>query len=159
MDQYTYINILNDTLKKKIALLEQLIDITLLQEKCITVTPPDMEQFEQTFSNKDTLIDRLNKLDDGFEYIYDHVKEELSTNLLQHKDEVLQLQELIRWVTDMSTKLQTIEIRNKNKIEIYFAGQKKEIKEFKHSSKSVSNYYKSMSNGVRGESFFLDKKN
>jgi predicted nuclease with TOPRIM domain len=145
-------------LVKKNAILDQLHEITLLQEKYIAMTSPDMEQFEQTIPEKDVLIDRLNQIDAGFERIYDHVRDELNTNRAFHKDEILGLQDLIRQVTEKSTALQAVELRNKNRIEVLFANRKKEIKNLKLSSKTVSNYYKNMSGQNRGESYFLDKK-
>ncbi|MDF2524743.1 MAG: hypothetical protein K0R31_2384 [Clostridiales bacterium] len=154
----TYIHILTDTLVKKNAILDQLIQITLLQENYITLTPPDLEKFELTIPEKDVLIDRLNQLDIGFERIYERVRDELSNNRLYHKDEILGLQELIRQITEKSTRMQAAEMRNKNKIEIVFANRKKDIKNFKMSSKTVSNYYRNMSGQYPGESYFLDKK-
>jgi hypothetical protein len=145
-------------LVKKNAILDQLIQITLLQENYITLTPPDLEKFELTIPEKDVLIDRLNQLDIGFERIYERVRDELSNNRLYHKDEILGLQELIRQITEKSTRMQAAEMRNKNKIEIVFANRKKDIKNFKMSSKTVSNYYRNMSGQYPGESYFLDKK-
>lgn len=158
MDNNTYVYILIDTLLKKNSLLDNLIQTTLFQKECITEETPDMDQFEQTLSEKEMLIDQLNQLDDGFEAIYDHVKDEISNNKLKHKDDILKLQELIRQVTEKSTKLQTLELQNKGIIEFYFSNKKKEIKNFKRSSQTASNYYKNMSNQNQGESYFLDKK-
>jgi flagellar biosynthesis/type III secretory pathway chaperone len=158
MDNNTYVYILIDTLLKKNSLLDNLIQTTLFQKECITEETPDMDQFEQTLSEKEILIDQLNQLDDGFEVIYDHVKDEISNNKLKHKDDILKLQELIRQVTEKSTKLQALELQNKSIIEFYFANKKKEIKNFKRSSQTASNYYKNMSNQNQGESYFLDKK-
>jgi hypothetical protein len=101
----------------------------------------------------------LNQLDDGFEKVYDHVKDEISTNKLAYKDEIQQLQELIKKVTEKSIKLQSTELRNKSRLEAYFSTKKKDIKNFKVSSQTASNYYKNMSNQQQGQAYFLDKKN
>ena len=158
MDNNTYLYILKDTLLKKNALLNKLLAITALQEEYFNNSNPDMEAFEQTLSEKDEYIEQINQLDEGFERIYHYVKEEISTRRLEHREQIEQLQELIRQITDKSTKLQGTEMRIKNKIEAYFLGKKKEIKNLKISNRTVSNYYNNMYNQQMGESYFLDKK-
>jgi len=159
VDNNTYVHILTDTLTKKNILLDRLIQITLLQEEYITATPPDMDRFEQTILDKELLIEQLSQLDDGFEKIYDHVKEEISTKKIEYKDVILRLQELIKQVTEKGAKIQTMEMRNKSKVEVCFSSRKKEIKNFKMNSQTVTSYYKNMSDQHQGQSYFLDKKN
>jgi hypothetical protein len=138
--------------------LDSLIQITKLQEEYIGETPLDMDKFDQTLTDKESFIDGLNQLDTGFEKIYDHVREELSTNSVSLKEQIINLQHLINQVTEKSTNLQALEKRNKNKLEIYFNNQKRDIKDYKVNSKTVSNYYKNMTNAYQTESYFLDKK-
>jgi flagellar biosynthesis/type III secretory pathway chaperone len=158
MDNKTYIYILSDTLSKKINLLDELIELTLLQAEYILETPFDIDKFDQVLPDKSELIEQLNLLDDGFEKIYNHVNAEISTNKIQYKDEIIKLQDLIKQVTEKSTKIQTLEIQNKSKLEIYFSNKKKEIRNYKMSSQSASSYYKNMANQYEGNSYFLDKK-
>lgn len=158
MENRTYINILTDTLKKKNDLLDQLIMISSEQDNIISSEQPDMERLEQTFSEKEVFISQLNQLDDGFEKVYQHVKDALQTDKDQLKEQILKLQELIRSVTEKSTQLQVIEHRNKSRFQLFFAGKKKEIRNFKVSSRTADSYYKSVLNSQPGESYFLDKK-
>jgi tRNA U55 pseudouridine synthase TruB len=158
VDKNTYINILSDTLVKKCKVLDYLIEITLKQEDFIDQETLDLDAFEQTLSEKEKLIEQLNQLDEGFERIYEHVSEEISKNKLEHKDQILFLQELIKQVSEKSVNLQIAEVENKGKLEIYFSARKKEIRNFKISSQTASNYYKNMANQYHGESYFLDKK-
>ncbi len=158
MDNNTYVHILTDTLSKKSFLLDELIQITEMQERYITLTPPDMDNFETSLEDKEILINKINELDDGFEKIYEHVKNEIISNRVNHKEAIIELQNLIKQVTEKSTKLQTLEIRNKKSLEIFFANKKKEIKDFKRSSETATNYYKNMMNQQLDESYFLDKK-
>ncbi|WP_313131385.1 flagellar export chaperone FlgN [Anaerocolumna sp.] len=158
MDNNTYVHILTDTLSKKSFLLDELIQITEMQERYITLTPPDMDNFETSLEDKEILINKINELDDGFEKIYEHVKNEIISNRVNHKEAIIELQNLIKQVTEKSTKLQTLEIRNKKSLEIFFANKKKEIKDFKRSSETATSYYKNMMNQQLDESYFLDKK-
>ncbi|WP_281532135.1 flagellar export chaperone FlgN [Anaerocolumna aminovalerica] len=158
MDNKTYVHILIDTLSKKNSLLDKLIQITEMQEKYITLTPPDMDNFESSLTDKEIIIEKINELDEGFEKIYEHVKEEIISNKLNHKVAISELQNLIKQVTEKSAKLQTLELKNKKSLEIFFANKKKEIRDFKKSSETASSYYKNMMNQQLDESYFLDKK-
>lgn len=154
----TYVNILIDSLRKKISLLDEIQKITLIQENLISSLPVDMYKIDQTITDKSVLIEKLNMLDSGFEQIYALVKDELNIDRLNHKEDIIALQDLIRIITDKSTDLKATEFRNRNRLEIIFANQKKEINKFKANSRAVSNYYKNMSGQLHEESFFLDKK-
>ena len=159
VDNNTYLHILINTLTKKNNLLDNLIQITLFQTQDIDTPNFNVDEFNKTLSDKDMLIEQLIQLDDGFEKVYDHVKDEISSDKDRYKQEILQLQDLIKQITEKSVKLQTEELRNKVKIDTYFSTQKKEIKNFKISKQTVSNYYKSMPYKHQGQSYFLDKKN
>jgi flagellar biosynthesis/type III secretory pathway chaperone len=129
VEDRTYINILTDTLRKKSNLLDRLIEISTEQEGILVSEQPDTDRLDETFSEKEVLIAQLNQLDDGFETVFQHVKDTLQSDKDQYKDMILRLQELIRLVMEKSTKLQTIEYKNTNKFQMFFAGKKKEIKD------------------------------
>lgn len=159
MDQQsTYINILLNTLSKKNLILDELIRITLLQESYLKASPQDMDSFESSIDEKLQVIDQLNQLDDGFEAVYERVREELEEKKDFFKDEILKLQKLIRQITEKSVKLQVLEQQNKVKMEAFLSSRKSEIRDFKKSSLTASNYYKSMIDSPQGDSYFLDKK-
>ena len=159
MENRTYINILTDTLRRKAELLDRLILLTEEQEGIISSEAQDMESLENTFSEKEAGISQLNQLDEGFEKVYHHVKEAFEVNKEQYKDQIRMLQELIRSVTEKGARLQAMELRNRSKFQMFFAGKKKEIKNFKVSSRTANNYYQNAMNQQPGESYFLDKKN
>ena len=108
MDNAIYVHILIDTLTKKNSLLDKLIQITTMQEEYITLTPPDIDNFETSLNEKETLIEKINELDEGFEKIYEHVKEEITSNKINHKEDILELQSLIKQVTEKSAKLNKV---------------------------------------------------
>lgn len=158
MEDKIYINILIDTLDKKNKLLDSLLEYTQLQEKYIAQSPLNFEKFESNIDEKSVLIEKLNQIDTGFEQIYNRVNDELKHKKNEYKEEIIQLQSLVKEITEKSTKLQTLELRNKVKIELYLSNSKKQIREYNVNSKTASNYYKSMSNQVEGQAYFFDKK-
>ncbi|HHU72196.1 MAG TPA: flagellar protein FliT [Clostridiales bacterium] len=158
MDNQIYIDVLKDSLIKKVMVLDKLLEKTLLQEKIISTSPFSSDEFDQAYEDKEILILQLSELDEGFEQIYDHVKEILGNNKFEHKEDIIQLQNVIRQITDKSTELQSIEIRNKKKLDILFTNRKKEIKDYKINSQTASSYYKNMTDQHQGQSYFYDKK-
>lgn len=158
MDKDTYINILMDSLVKKESLIDELIILTRLQSEIFETMPLDLEKLDDSLSEKEIKIEQLNQLDDGFEKVFLHIKDELSTNRLENKEQIIKLQELISGVVEKSTKLEIMEKKNKNQFSIAFMHKRKEIGKSKVSNNVVSNYYKNMSNQVQGQSYFLDKK-
>jgi flagellar biosynthesis/type III secretory pathway chaperone len=159
MEDLVYINILIDTLQKKSGLLDELISITSEQEVIISDPSVDMDKLDETFSVKESIIQQLNQLDEGFEKVYSHIRDFLAHKKELYKDKILKLQELIREVTEKSTMLQAQELRNRNKLQDYFSVKKKEIKEFRVSSKKAASYYKNTASGQSPQSFFFDTKN
>lgn len=157
MEDKIYINILIDTLDKKNKLLDELLEHTLLQEKYISQSPLNFEEFDNRIEEKNILIEKMNQIDIGFEQLYARVNDELKSKKEEYKKQILYLQTLVTQITEKSAKLQSLEQRNKVNIELAFLKSKKQIKEYNVSSKTSSNYYKNMSN-INGQSIFFDKK-
>ena len=73
-----YIQIMISSLKKKISILE---DISVQNEKQYEVSKSgkiDDEIMEQTYGEKERLINELQELDNGFDTLYTRVKDELA---------------------------------------------------------------------------------
>lgn len=157
MNKNIYISILKDTLRKKNDLLDEIIQITLQQSR-IMDNNIDVKLFNKSIDDKAVFMERLYQLDDGFEKVYEHVKEELRTNRLMYKEDILELQELIRKITDKSVRLQAAELNNKTRLESFSVNKREEIKNFRNNRKTVANYYKSMPSQHQGQSYFFNKK-
>lgn len=153
-----YIKLLEDTLSKKEEALKKLLELTRLQENIISADELKEEDFLQTLEQKEEQIDLLSKLDDGFEQLFQSVKDELINNKAKYTEEITALKELITAITDLSVELQAMEKRNKTRLEAYFSIKRKEIRNSRINSRSVTNYYKSMSKQQDIQSYFYDKK-
>ena len=62
----------------------------------------DPDDFDKTVEEKSDSIEQLELLDNGFEKLYEKVREELQTNKEIYKDEILKMQGCIRTLTDRS---------------------------------------------------------
>lgn len=141
-----YLKILEDSLLKKLAVLDEIIEYNDKQEMLLKSDEVSMEELDANMEQKDTLIQKLMKLDEGFESLYDKIREQLLNNKDLYKEQIKILQKLIATVTDKSVSVQAQEARNKKLIESYFAKEKIQIKQGRVASKVAYGYYKNMSN-------------
>ncbi|MCX4350776.1 MAG: flagellar export chaperone FlgN [Lachnospiraceae bacterium] len=153
-----YLEILEESLKKKIVVLDEIEDYTTKQESLLRQENVSMEELDANMEQKDELIQKLTDLDEGFETLYERVKEQLSANRDAYKDQIKRLQALITKVTEKSVSVQAKESRNKKLVEDYFTRKKSEIRQGRQASKTVLNYYKSMSDSSAISSQIMDQK-
>lgn len=143
----SYITALRDSLQKKIEVLNSIHEKNEEQLAIATARPFDYEAFDKNAEDKGVLIIKLNKLDDGFELVYEKVKEELEANRSSYKEEIKEMQELITEITALGTKIQAEEARNKAAVEKAFKAEKDRLKTDRSAVKAVKSYSKTMRNG------------
>lgn len=153
-----YLSVLEDSLKKKLQILDELTDYTMQQQELLKVEELDYEAFDRLVDQKDPLIQRIMELDQGFETVYDRIKEQLLGNKEQYAVQIRALQSLIGELTDKSVKLQTMEQRNKSAIEQQFRKSREKIRQGRQNKQAALNYYKNMNNANYVPPQFLDNK-
>lgn len=153
-----YIYIMLQSLQKKRKVLDSIIQINKRQKEELENPSLDPDDFDKTVEEKSELIEQLELLDNGFEKLYEKVREELQVNKEEHRDEILQMQNDIRLLTEKSMEIQAQEARNKQLMEQKFASVKKQVKEIRSSQKVVNQYYKNMMKKGYAEPQFLDNK-
>lgn len=152
-----YLQILEESLSRKITILDELERLTMSQREIVQADEFDEEVFNTNVEQKAALIREIEKLDRGFQLLFDNVKNQLDSDRAQYAEEIKRLQELVKGVMDRSTELQVMEARNKDMIKSRFAALKKEARTIKKSREMAANYYKTMNN-ISLEPYFLDKK-
>ena len=153
-----YIAIMLQSLQKKEKVLNSIIQINKRQKEELENPSLDPDDFDKTVEEKSELIEQLELLDNGFEKLYEKVREELQANKDLYKEEILQMQNSIRALTEKSMEIQTQEARNKQLMEQKFASVKKQVREIRSSQKVVNQYYKNMMKKGYVEPHFLDNK-
>lgn len=156
-EEKIYISLLVKTLQEKLVILKQILEISKSQEEMLKNFIATDELLEVTFSDKSALIEKVNDLDNGFESLYQRVKKELVEKPAEYQKDILELQNLVKVITDYNVQLLAVEQRNKRQFEGYFASKRKEIKGLKVSNNTALNYYKNMMKQSGNESCFLDK--
>ncbi|MBQ7926276.1 MAG: flagellar export chaperone FlgN [Lachnospiraceae bacterium] len=152
------LDILAESLEKKIVILQRLQEYSAQQEQVLDREDMDLEAFDALVEKKDKQIDQLNKLDSGFEILYRKLSKELEGNRDKYAKQIKRLQELIAQVMEMSVSIQAQEQRNKTRVEAFFAGQRAQIRQGRKSSKAAYDYYKNMSKSNYVMPQFFDGK-
>lgn len=158
MQERDYLDILTQSLTKKLAVLEGIRKKN--EEQRVLLLDEDLgpEEFEKNIESKGKLVDSLEMLDEGFDHIYERVKEELAENKDQYKEQIQKLQDLIRDIMAQSNSIQVEEQRNYKLAQNKFSDVKKQIREVKTSQNAVQQYYRNMTRVNYIDPQFLDDK-
>ncbi|MCI6784421.1 MAG: flagellar protein FlgN [Lachnospiraceae bacterium] len=155
----SYIEILKQSLTKKLELLDTIMALNVLQKDMLENPDLDPDELEENLNRKADLVEQLSKLDDGFGQIYDRVRTELMENRTAYTEDIAQMKRDITAIMDKSTAIQSQEKRNQVLMQQKFTSVKKQIKEVKKSRQAVNSYYRNMMKmGNPGSTFLDDKK-
>lgn len=158
MEKNQYILIMLQSLKKKNQILDTIIALNKRQREELEDPALDPDDFDKTMQEKAVQIEALETLDAGFQEVYEKVREELQVNMDAYREDIAQMQDFIRRITEKSAAIQVDEARNKSLMEQKFAAVRKQVKEVRKSQKVVNQYYKNMMKTNYIEPQFTDKK-
>ena len=117
------------------------------------------EELDENINRKSDIIERLDKMDEGFQSVYDKIKDDIVSNKDDYSNEIKHIQELITHIMDLSADVQAKELQNKDIATARFTHIRSQIRETKHGQKAVASYYASMMNNTGYEdSQFWDQK-
>lgn len=153
-----YLQVLEESLYKKLDILQRISEQNLRQEQILKAETVEEVNFEKSIEEKGALIEELEKLDDGFESLYAHIKEQLLEGKEKYRQQIAGLQELIGQVTEKSVSIQAQEERNRVLAEKYFTNEKLKLQKGRRSSKVALDYYRNMKQSQVIEPQFMDKK-
>jgi flagellar biosynthesis/type III secretory pathway chaperone len=153
-----YLDILIDSLTKKLALLEELDDLTGKQTEILKLEDVDFAVFDEYVTRKDNCVQELTKLDEGFDLVYRNIRDELPANKEKYTMQIAMLQKQISKIMDLSMSLQAQESRNQAAINQVFRREREQLGKRRKSTKVALDYYKSSSGTSALPPQFLDKK-
>lgn len=153
-----YLTILEESLEKKETILDQLLEIGGKQAELFKAETPDLKQYDQYVDEKDTLITELEKLDEGFETLYEQIRAQLRQDKDRYAPQIRRIQEHIRSVTDKSTAIQAQEARNKEAVEQYFKAYRSELAGKRHSTRVARSYTTNFHAAYREDASILDTR-
>lgn len=152
------LQILQDSLEKKIVLLADIEEKSKEQEAIIKKENFTFQEMDENMDAKSKLIEELSLLDNGFETLYEKIREELLENKDQYRVQIEEIQNLIVEVTARGASIEAIEARNKAAIEAYFSREKKELQKRKNVSSVARSYYQTAKQMKNVAPQFLDTK-
>lgn len=150
--------ILLQSLEKKNKLLDQMILQNSVQEGILKQEEFDMDAFDAAIDKQSSYVEELDKLDQGFEAVYDRTREELMNNKEQYSTEIKRMKEQIQQITDKIVTLNAGNMRNKMLAENQFKKKKHEISNGVSKNRAARNYYNNMNNLNYVSSYFYDNK-
>ena len=104
MGKESYIHILIESLEKKSQVLDDIAKCDAEQKAIISAEEPDLKQLENNIDKVGMLAERVEKLNEGFETVYEKVRQELQDNKTEHRAEIKRMQELIREIELLQSK-------------------------------------------------------
>ena len=155
-----YIQVMIESLQKKEIILDDILTKNREQTELLKNDDMSWDEFDVTADEKLVLIDRLQRIDEGFESLFEKVRECLQSPDGQkvYKNEICIMQQLISSITEKSVSIQAEESRNKQLVEQYFRKSRDKIKSGRTSSKAAMDYYKTMRQMNNVTPQFLDHK-
>lgn len=154
-----YISALQESLQKKLEVLNRLLQLTMEQGKILAEQKPDMDRFDVIIGEKDQLLQTMETLDRGFESLFNKIGNTIKDNKYQYQQQITEMQNLIRSITDTGLQIEGQEHRNKTAFQNYLTGARREIREFSTNNQMANAYYHNMANQHQSwQSYFVDQK-
>ena len=154
------LDMLEESLVKKLDVMKKIQEENARQKEILSDPEKvEFEEFDKTVDIKGEYIDQVLALDDGFQSLFDRVKEEVGNNKDQYADQIKRMQALIHDITAASASIEAEEHRNKKLAEKYFSYARTQMNQSKQTSAAAFNYYQTMSNYKNVPPQFMDQKN
>ena len=155
----TYISVLHGSLRKKLELIKEILELTKEQNKILSKEDIDADYFERIVDEKDRKINEVLTIDKGFQSLFDKISVYIKANPQTYRQQILEMQNFIRTITDIGVEIENLEYKNREKFKKYILLKRNNIKDFKVSNKTAVSYYKNMSKQHREwQSYFIDSR-
>lgn len=158
MQEKQYLEILIQSLKKKLMILNQLAVLNQDQRAILQDENADPDTFDINVRDKDRLIRQIVELDTGFDEVYAHIKDLMERDHSAYEEQLSQMRELIRLIMAKDASIRAEEQRNYVLAQKKFASVRTKVREVKASQKMVNSYYQNMMRQSRSTAQFMDNK-
>lgn len=152
------LNALEESLNEKITVIEELQKLSDKQSVLLVETSLSVEEFDACIDEQDGLVNRLVKLDEEFETLYENLQMSLPPDRSPYASQIARVQELTERLENQAELLSQKEAANKQKLEVYFSKERKNFGAGRRSSKAALDYYTSMSGSNMTPAYFMDQK-
>lgn len=150
--------VLVESLEKKSRILDEIMQENEVQELLLKGEELDMEALDASANRMGELAEKLELLDDGFEAVYDRIRQELIENKSAYRTEIKRMQELIAVITEKVVSINAARMRNKLQAENRFKKSRQQIGKASSKMKVSQNYYNNMNRLNYVDPQFYDNK-
>ena len=150
--------VLVESLEKKSRILDEIMKENEAQEILFRQGELDMDARDASADRMGKLAEKLELLDDGFEAVYDRIREELIENKAAYRGEIKRMQELIAGITEKVVSINAARMRNKLQAEKQFKKSRQQIGSASSKMKASQNYYNNMNRLNYVDPQFYDNK-
>lgn len=154
----TYLDMLQDSLKKKLEILDGIMKYQREESEMLKSETVDMEAFDQSINDKVALAESIDSLDDGFEQVYDRIREEMINNKEKYAVQIRAMQDMIGEISEKSVLIQAEENRIKLEVDNFAKRESAALRQRLDNGKAARSYYNNMKKLNYVDSQFMDKK-
>lgn len=158
MQEKEYLEVLIQSLKKKLLLLNRITVLNQDQRDILQDENADPDAFDINVRDKDRVVKQIVELDAGFNEVYEHIKALMERDHSAYEKQLEEMRGLIRQIMANDASIRAEEQRNFKLAQQKFANVKKQVREVKASQKMVNSYYQNMMKQNRYEPQFMDRK-
>lgn len=158
MQEKEYLEVLIQSLKKKLLLLNRIAVLNQDQRDILQDENADPDAFDINVRDKDRVVKQIVELDAGFNEVYEHIKALMERDHSAYEKQLEEMRGLIRQIMANDASIRAEEQRNFKLAQQKFANVKKQVREVKASQKIVNSYYQNMMKQNRYEPQFMDRK-
>lgn len=154
----TYLDMLQDSLKKKLEILNGIMRYQSEEAEMLKGESMDMEAFDKSISDKVALAEKIDSLDDGFEQVYDRIRKEMIEHKEKYAVQIRAMQDMIAEISEKNVLIQAEENRIKLEVDNFAKRESAALRQRRDNGKAARSYYNSMKKLNYVDSQFMDKK-
>lgn len=153
-----YLDMLQDSLKKKLEILNKIIGYQREESDMLKGESMDMEAFDRSINEKVALAESIDSLDDGFEQVYDRIREEMINHKERYAVQIRAMQNMIGEISEKGVFIQAEENRIRLEVDNYAKRERAALRQKRDNGKAARSYYNNMKKLNYVDSQFMDKK-
>ena len=154
----TYLKMLGESLDKKIAILERIMQIDQNELELLKKEQFDMDGFDKSVDEKLKLMGQIDKLDEGFEMVYDRIRTQMLERKAEYALQIKHLQQQISRITEMNVSIQALESRIKLAMDNFAKRENTTMNQRRNSGKAAQSYFNNMRKLNVVDAQFMDSK-
>ncbi len=155
----TYMDMLQDSLRKKLEILDKIMTCQKEESDMLKGGSMDRDVFDRSMTEKVELAESIDSLDDGFEKVYDRIREEMIAHKEGYVNQIRALQNMISEISEKNVLIQAEENRIRLEVENYAKRESAALRQRRDNGKAARSYYNNMKKLNYVGSQFMDKKN